>query len=165
MTDYFLIGQIVRPHGVRGEMLVEAEPERLDVLQRETQVFLGELPVAHELTGARLHRGRLLISLAGCFDRDAAEAYRGLPLRVAKASAPPLPPGIYYWNQILGLTVLTVEGENLGTITEILETGANDVYVVVGPKGELLIPAAPGVVQNVDLAAQHMLVRLPDGLR
>ncbi|MBL8046418.1 MAG: 16S rRNA processing protein RimM, partial [Anaerolineales bacterium] len=103
--------------------------------------------------------------LAGCFDRDAAEAYRGLPLRVEKASAPPLPPGTYYWNQILGLTVLTVDGEHLGTITEILETGANDVYAVAGPNGELLIPAAPGVVQKVDLAAQQMVVHLPDGLR
>lgn len=165
MSDYFLIGSIVRPHGVRGEMLVEAGPERLEVLRHTEQVFLGEPPVAHELSGARLHRGRLLISLAGCFDRDAAETYRGLPLRVLKVSAPPLPPGTYYWNQILGLTVLTVEGENLGTISEILETGANDVYVVTGPNGEVLIPAAPGVVQTVDLDAQHMLVRLPAGLR
>jgi len=165
MADYLLIGNIVRPHGVRGEMLVAAEPEKLKMLRRAKQIFLGEPPVAHELSSARLHRGRLLIGLAGCFDRDAAEVYRGLPVRVLLASASPLPPGTYLWSQILGLTAMTEEGETLGTITEILETGANDVYVVVGPRGECLIPAAPGVVQKVDLAAQQMWVRLPDGLR
>lgn len=165
MTDYLLLGQVVRPHGVRGEMLVDAEPARLDLLRRDAQIFLGEPPIAHELSGARLHLGRLLISLAGCFDRDAAEAYRGLPVRVLIASTPSLPHGTYLWSQILGLTALTEQGENLGTIAEILETGANDVYVVIGPQGELLIPAAPGVVQKVDLEAKQMLVRLPDGLR
>jgi 16S rRNA processing protein RimM len=159
------IGRIVRPHGVRGELVVEATGAARDDLAEAGTVYLGEPAVAHTLASVRWHRGRLLIRLAGCDDRDAAEAYRGLPLQIVREEAPPLPPGTYYHRQILGLTVVTDEGEALGTIAEIIETGANDVYVVRGDGGEILIPAAPGVVLDVDLEAGRMTVHLLEGLR
>lgn len=165
MPELVTIGRIVRPHGVRGEMVLEADADAANTLVGVETVYVGEPPVACTLVAVRRHRGRLLIRLAGCDDRDFAEAYRGRSVRLARAVAPPLPPGTYYWSQILGLTVVTVEGETLGAITEILETGANDVYVVRGDSGEVLIPAAPGVVQTVDLEQQRMIVQLPEGLR
>lgn len=168
MPTLVTLGHILRPHGVRGEVVVEmaaASAGAADDLAEAETVFIGEPPVAHSVAGLRWHRGRLLLQLAGCDDRDAAEAYRGRPLAVERAELPPLPPGTYYWRQILGLAVVTDQGEALGTITEIIETGANDVYVTRGPAGEVLIPAAPGVVLTVDLAAGRMTVHLPEGLR
>ncbi|MCS6909165.1 MAG: ribosome maturation factor RimM [Anaerolineales bacterium] len=164
MPELVTIGRIVRPHGVRGEMVLEADADVANTLAGVETVYVGEPPVACTLVTVRRHRGRLLIRLAGCDDRNFAETYRGQSVRLARA-ARPLPPGTYYWSQILGLTVVTVEGETLGAITEILETGANDVYVVNGDSGEVLIPAAPGVVQQVDLERQRMIVQLPEGLR
>lgn len=165
MPELVPLGTIVRPHGVRGELVVDAPASAAADLDDVETVYLGEPAQAHTLTHVRWHRGRLLIQLAGVDDRDAAEAYRGLTLWSERAWLPALPPGVYYQRQIIGLTVLTDAGETLGPITEILETGANDVYVVRGPGGELLIPAAPGVVQKVDLDAGRMIVHLPDGLR
>ncbi|MBP7690738.1 MAG: 16S rRNA processing protein RimM [Anaerolineales bacterium] len=165
MPDLQILGRIARPHGVRGELVLDADRTAADRLAETETVYLGEPPVAHTLTGVRWHRDRLLIQLAGCDDRDAAEAYRGRALAVAHTPAPPLPPGTYYWRDILGLTVITDEAETLGVITEILETGANDVYVVTGAAGEVLIPAAPGVVLSVDLDARQMRVHLLEGLR
>lgn len=164
MPELVTIGRIVRPHGVRGEMVLAADAEAANVLAGVDTVYVGEPPVACALVAVRRHRGRLLIRLAGCDDRNFAEAYRGRSVRLARA-ARPLPPGTYYWSQILGLTVVTVEGETLGAIAEILETGANDVYVVRSAGSELLIPAAPGVIQKVDLERQCMIVQLPEGLR
>lgn len=164
MADLLTIGRILRPHGVRGEMVLEAGADAEHTLAGVATVYVGEPPVACALAGVRRHRDRLLIRLAGCADRDFAEAYRGQAVRLAREAAP-LPPGTYYWTQILGLAVVTDEGEPLGAIAEILETGANDVYIVRGDGQELLIPAAPGVVQQVDLEQQRMIVHLPDGLR
>jgi 16S rRNA processing protein RimM len=164
MTDLVEVGRLIRPHGVRGEQVAEVPGPDADLLSVSETVYVGDPPVAHALAGVRWHRGRLLVRLAGCDDRESAEAYRGLTLRLVREAAP-LPPGVYYQRDILGLTVSTEAGEALGTVTEILETGANDVYVVTGLEGELLVPAAPGVVVSVDLPGRRMVVNLPDGLR
>lgn len=146
-------------------MVVEAEASALETLADVETVYVGEPGVPHQLADVRWHQHRLLIRLLGCDDRDCAEAYRDRALSILRDEAAPLPPGTYYWNQILGLTVVAEDGEELGTIAEILETGANDVYVVKSATGEVLIPAAPGVVQKVDLEAQRLIVHLPEGLR
>jgi len=76
-----------------------------------------------------------------------------------------LPEGEYFHFQLLGIKVLTEEGEELGRISDILETGSNDVYVVTGPTGEVLVPALADVIVKVDLDQGIMEVSLPDGLR
>jgi 16S rRNA processing protein RimM len=164
-TDFLAIGRVLRPHGVRGELLLETLtdfPEHLDLVDT---VYLGEPAQPHPLAGARRHRGRLLIRLAGCLDRDAAEAFRGQLVQIRQADVPPPPPGRYYQHQIIGLSVITDEGEALGDVAEILETGANDVYVVNGPSGEVLLPALQSVIRQIDLEAKRMTVHLPEGLR
>lgn len=86
-------------------------------------------------------------------------------LTASPETSPQLPQGEYFHYQLMGLRVMTEEGEELGEISEIIETGSNDVYVVSGGRGELLLPAISQVVREVDLTHQTMVVRLLEGLR
>jgi 16S rRNA processing protein RimM len=164
-VEFLAIGRVLRPHGVRGDLLLETLTEFPDRLQAGDSVFLGETAVEHTLATVRLHRQQLIIRLEGCQDRDCAEAYRGLLVQIRAAAASPLPPGRYYHHQLIGLRAVSDEGELLGTLTKILETGANDVYIVSGPNGDLLLPAIRSVILDIDLESGQMTVHLLEGLR
>jgi len=104
--------------------------------------------------------------IEGCTDRNKAERWRGAEIKIRFEEAQPLEAGVYYHWQILGLKVVTEQGGELGTVQEILETGANDVYIVRSEAGgELLLPAIPDVILEVNLEAARMIVRLIPGLR
>jgi 16S rRNA processing protein RimM len=105
------------------------------------------------------------MNLAGCRTREQAEAYRGDDVRLRLDAAPPLPPGRHYQWQILGLRVVTDDGNPLGHVRRILETGANDVYVVENDLGEeLLLPAITSVIRGVDLEQGVLTAHLLPGL-
>ena len=163
--EILAIGRVLRPHGVRGELLLEALTDFPEHLDGVGTIYLGAAAEPHSLAGARMHRGRLLIQLEDCVDHEAAEAFRGQLVQIWFGDAAPPPPGSYYYHQIVGLAVVTEEGETLGEVTEILETGSNDVYVVNGPSGEILLPALKSVILKVDLEAKRMTVHLIEGLR
>lgn len=163
--EFLAIGRVLRPHGVRGELLLEALTDFSEPLDGVGTIYLGDAAEPHPLAGARMHRGRLLIQLEDCVDCEAAEAFRGQLVQIWFGDAAPPPPGSYYYHQIVGLAVVTEEGETLGEVTEILETGSNDVYVVNGPSGEILLPALMSVILKVDLEAKRMTVHLIEGLR
>ena len=159
------VGKVVRPHGVRGELLVDTLTDFPEHLSEVDTVYLGEAAVPHGLKAARLHRGQLLVSLTDCPDRDCAEQYRNQLVQIKSEAAAPLPAGSYYHHQLIGLQVVSDEGEALGEVVDILETGANDVYVVSTPTGELLLPAISTVILNIDLPARQITAHLLDGLR
>ena len=167
---FLVVGRILRAHGVRGELRVEVLtelPERLTWLER---VYLSrdpddETPVATEVTNVRFHKGQALVTLAGTASREAAEALRSTYLLVPIAEAIPLEDDEYYYYQLEGLEVVSDEGERLGVIREVLETGANQVFIVDGAAGELLLPNTEEVVLAVDLEAGRMTVHLLAGLR
>jgi 16S rRNA processing protein RimM len=163
---FVAIGRIVQPHGVRGEVSVEVLtdfPERFDTIE---VVYLGSASEAEarQVKTSRWHQDRVLLSFEGCEDRTAAEELRGLLVQIPAEEVMPLPEGEYYAHDLIGLDVLTVEGETLGRVNDILFTGANEVYVVVGPRGQILLPAITDVVERVDLSAGQIVVRLMDGL-
>jgi len=164
------VGQIVGAHGVCGELRVEIlteDPQRFGRLRRVYVGLEGEEPVPWRLQGYRLHGGQALLMLAGCNDRNKAEALRGCLVQIPLSEAIPLKEGEYYEYQLIGLEVWTTDGELLGQVAEILYTGANDVLVVQrpGPGGrEILIPAIKQVVLSVDLGAGRLTVQLLDGL-
>lgn len=112
------------------------------------------------------YKSGVLLKLVGVDDRDAAEALRGAEIVARAEDLPPLPAGEYYWHQLVGLRVVTVDGEAVGTITEILRTGSNDVYVTEraprrpGP----LIPDIADVIERVDLAAGEVVIKPLPGL-
>lgn len=118
----------------------------------------------YEIEQCQVHRTDALIKLKGIDTREAAVAQRYVYLYVPESEAVELPPGEYFVHQIVGLQVHTTAGEHLGTVEEVLSTGANDVYVVPGPRGEVLIPALKTVIRTVDLTAGQLIVELPPGL-
>ncbi len=167
--SYLVVGQVLRPHGVRGEVrvkIITAHPERLE---QHTYFYLAppdspEAVQRYAVEKLRSHKGTLLLKLGGCDDRDAAEELRGMLVQVRIEEAIPLEEGEYYYFQLIGVRVETESGEWIGQVTEVLETGANDVYVVRGPRGEVLLPAVDNVVLKLDLELKQMVVRLLPGM-
>lgn len=167
---FLVIGKIIGAHGIGGEVKAQVISEDPLRFGRMEQIYIG--PDEHEpepvtLEQFRLHKGHALLKLAGIGDRDAAASLRGQLLYVPFKDAIPLEEGEYYEFQILDLEVWTVSGEHLGKVVEIIETGANDVYVVRGTypgHKEILIPAIESVVLEIDLESTRMVVELPEGL-
>jgi 16S rRNA processing protein RimM len=162
---FLAIGRIIAPRGVRGELKVAIETDTPERFLRTSRVFLGESREVYTVRAARLHRGNALLRLSGIETRNDAEPWRDAYVYVAIEDAIPLGEDEYYHHQIEGLRVRTTEGEDLGRVSEVLQTGANDVWVVRGRGGEVLIPALKDVVLGVDLDAGTITVALPKGLR
>lgn len=166
---YLAVGRIVGPHGIRGEVKVEVLTDFPERFRAGAKMYLG--PATGETTAApvvlaaaRPHKMLQLVKLTSTPDRNAAELLRDQYLLIPEEEAMPLGDHENYIHDLIGIAVVTDTGATLGTITEILFTGANDVYVVAGPDGEVLLPALREVVLAVDLAARRMTVALPDGL-
>jgi len=161
---YLVIGRVIRPWGVRGEVKVEIItdfPERFALLRR---VYLGPEAVPVIVEGFRLHQAAAILKLRGYHDRAAAEELRGQLVQIPIEEAMPLAEDEYYEHQLVGLAVWTARGEFLGTVEEIIFTGSNDVYVVRSQGKELLIPAIEDVVLEINLARGRMVVELMEGL-
>ncbi len=167
---FLLLGEILRPHGVRGELrmrILTDYPERIVQLEK---VYLAEKPDssdpdAYHVQHMRMHQSYGLLKLEGIDDRDEADRLRELLVMVPLEEAVPLEEGEFYLYQLIGLSVRTTEGETLGAITDVLETGANDVYIVESPVyGELLIPVTDETVLKTDIEQGFILVSLPEGL-
>jgi len=158
------VGQIVGPHGIRGEIKVKLLTDFPERFAPGSHLYLDEETFQREVISSRPHRGMLLVKLAGLADRNAVEHLRGKYLFIAREEAMALEEDEYYEDEIVGLQVETMEGEVLGELMEIMWTGANEVYIVQGPRGEVLIPAISQVVQEVDLEAGVMRVTLLPGL-
>ncbi len=158
------IGRVLGAHGLSGEIRVAPItdfPERFASLRT---VRVGEKLRPYEVESARVVGGEVTLKLRGVDDAAAAQALRGEVLRVPVAEAVVPPEEHYYWHQIIGLEAVTPEGESLGRVTDILQTGANDVYVVEGPRGEVLVPAIEGVVKGIDLNAGRLIVQPLPGM-
>jgi 16S rRNA processing protein RimM len=160
-----LVGRVVRPHGVRGDLLVQSLSEILDSVLPGASIFVGGRSKPISLVSLRRHGRAYLMHLEGCASREAAESYRGEEVRVRLEETAPLAPGRYYYWQIIGLRVVTDQGETLGVVRQILETGANDVYIVGSDTGkDILLPAISSVIRKIDLEKGEMVVRLLPGL-
>lgn len=162
--DEVLIGEVLRPQGISGELRVyplTTDPERFLKL-REVILRRGETDQRFRIVKARLQMENVLLKVEGIDTVDQAEKYRGFEVRIDRSEVPPLSEGWYYF-ELEGMQVY--EGDLLlGTLSQVLETGANDVYVVKGPKGEICVPALKSVVQRVDVPGRRMDVILPPGL-
>ena len=162
--QFLVVGRVTRPHGVRGELRVEIHtdyPERFAV---HDTLYLGPSLVPYKLKSHRFHHDVVLLTLEGIVDRAQAEPLRNQWMWIPIEDAVPLEEGEFYAYQAIGLRVVTDEGVELGHIVEIIETGANDVYLVQGVQGEVLLPDIPDVIVGVDIPAAEMTVHLLEGL-
>lgn len=153
------MGRIAAPFGVRGWVKVQTFTEQLDGLLDFPVWHLGRGGQWREVAvlEADVHSKGLAVRLDGCNDRDAAAALKGLDVAVPREALPAAAENEYYWSDLIGLTVVNAQGETLGKVADVLETGANDVLVVEGER-ERLIPFVAQVVLEVDLAAARINV-------
>ena len=161
---YLMVGKVHRPHGVRGEVRVGIVSDHPTRLKDHAYFYLSspespEVVQRHQVEKARIHGKVLLLKLAGYDDRDRADELRGALVQIPVEKAAPLEEGEYYYHQLIGIEVETEEGQSLGRIVEVLETKANDVYIVHGPRGEVLIPAISDVVRELNVELGKIVVR------
>jgi 16S rRNA processing protein RimM len=161
-----VVGTVSRPHGIAGEVKVQLSPFYEGVLDEIGRVYLNDARHPYRILSQRAHQGGVLLKLERIATRDAAEALRGARVLVDTGDLPALPSGEYYAHQLIGLRVANEAGEVLGTLSEVLRTGSNDVYVVraANTDQELLLPAIESVIRAIDLDAGTMTVTVPEGL-
>ncbi len=159
---WVVVGKVLSPVGVRGEVKVEIHSDVPDRYTSGSVVFVDGSPlrIHHSRSTAQL----MVVKFHGVDTRAAAETLRGKTLCVTQGDAPPLPQDTYYYYEVLGMRVFTEAGEDLGTVVQILATGANDVYIVRGDKGETMVPALAGIVVSLDVKGHRLTVRLPETL-
>lgn len=165
VEDLIVLGKITSVHGVRGEVKIYSFTDPIDNLLDYPAWTLkrdGEVRQA-ELVSGRLQGKVLVAKLKGLDDREVARTFAGFDICVPRALLPDLEDGEYYWHQLEGLKVIDLQGQLLGRIDHLLETGSNDVMVVKPCPGSLddrerLLPYTEQCVQKVDLAAGEMRV-------
>jgi 16S rRNA processing protein RimM len=153
------MGRVAAPFGVKGWVKIQVFTEALDSLLEYPAWWVGHDGHWRELRveEAEVHVRTLVARLAGCDDRDAAAALTGAQVAVPRGELPEPEPGEYYWSDLQGLRVANLQGEELGTVSHLFETGANDVLVVKGER-ERLIPFVDTYVVKVDLARGELVV-------
>jgi 16S rRNA processing protein RimM len=164
---YLAIGRIVRAHGVRGEVSVTILTDFPERFAQSELLYIGNEYEAdvYQLKSHRWHKQNVLLSFVEITDRNEAEQLVGQYVQIPVEDAVPLPEGSYYLYQIIGLQAVTTDGTSLGVVTEVIETNANDVYVVQNDEGkDILLPAIPDVIKTIDLDHGIMTVDLIDGL-
>jgi len=164
---FLIVGEVVGVHGIKGTLKVYSFAESPDIFASggivQIQTRQGELQRL-TVNWAKPHKNILLVSLKEIRHREKAELLIGSSLVIPKADLPELAAGEFYWHELLGLSVYDEKRGYLGTITSIIQTGSNDVYVVEDAESEVLVPALASVVTDIIPEEGRMNVRLPDGL-
>ncbi|MCH4166643.1 MAG: ribosome maturation factor RimM [Megasphaera sp.] len=159
--ELFTIGQIVAPHGVRGDVRIYPDtdfPERF--LHMKYGYIDGK---KYEVEHARFHKRVVLMKFVGIDDRTAAEQIIRKEFQVTRDELVPLKEGQHYVFDIIGMSVYDTEGNKLGVLTDIMKTGSNDVYTVTDSDGkEVLLAAIPSVIKSVDEETGKMVVDPPE---
>lgn len=162
---FLAVGRVIKPHGINGEVRVEPLtdlPERFEWLD---SIYVGEKsPRLVGIDSVRFHQGSVLLKLAGFPTRTEAEQLRGELLQVPESEAIPLEDGEYFLHQLIDLAVYTSSGIHLGRLIEVLETGANNVFVVKAARAEYLIPDIPDVIQEIDMVNGRLVINPIPGL-
>jgi len=168
---YLSMGKIVGAHGVKGALKVYSYAESVSSFKPGSSVILKADGGAKAFTIAwvKPHHKTVLVAFEGVTNRNRAEALVGLELFMTRDLLETLEEGVYFWSDIIGLAVYTIENEYLGGVVAVIPTGSNDVYVVKNEQGqepaEILVPALAWVVREIDVDQKIMRVDLPEGLR
>ena len=162
-----LVGKIVGAHGVKGTSKISVYVESLTIFKPDTALLVCSpdgSENSYEMDWVKPHSRGALLALKGVTSRDQAKTLVGAELYIHRSKLPKLEDGAYYWFDLIGLKVYTPDDQYLGRLDSIIETGANDVYVVNKNDREILIPALKSVVRSIDIESNIMRVELPEGL-
>ncbi len=162
LPESLIVGHILGPVGTKGEVKIRVDTDFPDRFSPGGSVYLDD--GALEIESSRPHKQHLVLKLAGIDTRTEAETLRGRARTVPRSELRSLPEGEYYAFQIIGLDVVTTGGESVGQIVDIMMTASNDVYVVQGDRGEVLIPAIEDVVKSIDLDSRMVVIEAIEGL-
>ena len=163
---YLNVGFLRRPHGVRGEIMLEIQTEHPEIFIPDAQFYIGEEHQPYTIASSRPHKKGILLSFENIQDRDKIGKFRNTHVYAKISELPKLDDHEFYDYEIIGLEIIEeATKKSLGKIKEIIKTGANDVYVAMQDDGkEILIPAIPDVVLEIDIDSKIMYVFLLDGL-
>lgn len=152
LAPYLLLGEILRPQGIRGEVKVRHYTDDPRRFQELSQVFVrrGEEYAPLAITGCRVQKDDVFLALEGVADRDGAEALRGVKLYIDRANARELGEDEVFIADIVGATAYDTQGRVLGTLREVLTPGGADVFVLDTPRGTLMVPALKTVLLEMD---------------
>jgi 16S rRNA processing protein RimM len=167
-TGLILVGDVVRPHGIRGEICIKSHADSPSLFGRVPAIHLREgarQPKPYAVRSWREHKGMVLLTLDGVNDRDMAEALRGREVLVREADLPELDEGEHYLYQLMGCRVVLEDGTVVGVLDQFFETAEQDTWVIVNEAGtEILLPAVPEFVLDVDLDDGVIVIDPPEGL-
>lgn len=162
---YLTVGFLRRPHGVQGEIMMDLHTDFPERMKKGRKLFVGEEYQPMTLTNVRPHQAGLLVKFNGLETPEDAGKLRNQWVYIKAKDATPLREGQIYQHELFGFRVIDENDNTLGELVEIIETGANDVYVIRNESGkELLLPAIPSVILNLDTASRLMRVHLLEGL-
>ncbi len=159
---FIVVGRVVGQRGVKGEVKVEVLTDFPDRFESGKEIFIDGHPLTIE--ASHLQKSYLFLKLSTIDSVESANQLRDKDVEIPVNQLHDLPKGDYYRFQIIGLKVVDIQGEPVGEILDILLTGSNDVYIVRGPQGEVLIPAIEDIVQSIDLENGRMVIQVIDGL-
>lgn len=162
---YLTVGFLRRPHGIRGEIVMDLHTDFPERLMRGRKLFVTEEHIPMSIQSVRGHQNGVLIKFGGIDTPEDAGKYRNKWVYVKASDAPPLPEGHIYQHELFGFKIVDENDKLLGELVEIIETGANNVYVVKKEDGgEILLPAIPSVILEMDTKRRIMRVHLLEGL-
>src|SRR5215204_5588771 len=162
---YLTVGFLRRPHGLEGEIIMDLHTDFPERMKSGRKLFIGDEHQPMTLTSVRPHQMGLLVKFKDVETPEDAGKYRNQWVFIKATDAPPLPEGKIYKYKLIGFEVIDEHGNPLGKLVEVLETGANDVYVVRDEAGkELLLPAIPSVLLDLDAGRGLLKVHLLEGL-
>ena len=162
---YLTVGFLRRPHGVQGEIMMDLHTDFPERMKKGRKLFVGEEYQPMTLTNVRPHQAGLLVKFNGLETPEEAGKLRNQWVYIKAKDATPLREGQIYQHELFGFRVIDENNNALGELVEIIETGANDVYVIRNESGkELLLPAIPSVILDLDTASRLMRVHLLEGL-
>lgn len=168
MQKYFEVGQIVNTFGVKGFLKVKPFTDEISRFEELKTVYIvqkNEMKKV-EIEEVKYHKQMVLLKLKGIDSLTEAEKQKGLFLKIDRKDTKKLPKDTYFIADLLGLDVYTEEGELLGKVDDIFNSGANDVYVVKNELGkQILLPGIKEVLKEIDLEKEKIIVHLIKGLR
>jgi 16S rRNA processing protein RimM len=161
-----VLGHVVGPHATRGELRVRPFNPDSATLQAGCTVVLRQGPHCeeHRVTAIRRHKHYLLVTLHGCDSMNAAEALKGREVCVHETDLPEIGPDEIYHYELVGMTVITATGEDVGTVAEVMATPGNDICVVRAGDREHLVPLVPRVVKEIDRERRRLVIDPLPGL-